>query len=260
MQLSWSPRAFLLKGFLSADECAHLISLAMPKMLKSTVGNSTTGQTYPPDIRTSTGTSLEAQQDAIVAQIESRVSYVSIIPEANQENMQILHHQDGQKYLPHVDYFRDKFNTDPSKGGQRLATVLMYLTTPEEGGETVFPKADQKVSGAGWSDCAKQGMAVKAVRGDAVLFFALRPDGTEDVTSAHGSCPAVKGDKWSATKWIHVGARVCAPPLSAPINHSSLMLAHDVRQSFIVHIGTPDDAHQYSHLLIRYFCEYSDTL
>jgi hypothetical protein len=31
-------------------------------------------------------------------------------------------------------------------GGQRIVTFLMYLSTPEEGGETVFPFADLKVN------------------------------------------------------------------------------------------------------------------
>jgi prolyl 4-hydroxylase len=86
-----------------------------------------------------------------------------------------------------------------------MATVLMYLSTPEEGGETVFPDAEKKVAGDEWSECALKGMAVKAIRGDAVMFFSLNTDGTEDPTSLHGSCPTLKGEKWSATKWIHVG-------------------------------------------------------
>ena len=103
-------------------------------------------------------------------------------------------------------YKRQAYNQDPKKGGQRLATVLMYLTTPEEGGETVFPNADRKVTGDEWSECAKAGMAVKAVRGDAVMFFSLTTEGKEDPTSLHGSCATTKGEKWSATKWIHVGS------------------------------------------------------
>ena len=44
-------------------------------------------------------------------------------------------------------------------------------TTVDEGGETVFPNAQTKVSGPEWSDCAKQGLAVKTRRRDALLFF-----------------------------------------------------------------------------------------
>ena len=33
----------------------------------------------------------------------------------------------------------------------------------------------------------------------------LHPNGTTDPTSLHGSCPTLKGEKWSATKWIHGG-------------------------------------------------------
>lgn len=91
-----------------------------------------------------------------------------------------------------------------------IATVLMYLSTPEEGGETVFPSAGVKVAGAGWSDCARAGFAVKPRKGDALLFYSLLPDGSKDLASLHGSCPVIKGTKWSATKWIHVNKFV--PP------------------------------------------------
>ncbi len=77
-------------------------------------------------------------------------------------------------------------------------------STVEEGGETVFPNADRKVTGEEWSECAKRGLAVKPFKGDAVMFYSLRPDGTTDTSSMHGSCPTTKGSKWSATKWIHV--------------------------------------------------------
>lgn len=72
-------------------------------------------------------------------------------------------------------------------------------------------QADHKVSGEEWSACALKGLAVKAVEGDAVMFFSLHPDGSEDPTSLHGSCPTTRGDKWSATKWIHVASTSCAP-------------------------------------------------
>ena len=47
-------------------------------------------------------------------------------------------------------------------------------------------------------------IAVKPQKGDALLFFSLHPDATTDPDSLHGSCPVIEGEKWSATKWIHV--------------------------------------------------------
>ena len=41
------------------------------------------------------------------------------------EGLQVLHYEVGQKYDAHYDYFLDEFNT--KNGGQRIATVLMYL-------------------------------------------------------------------------------------------------------------------------------------
>lgn len=41
------------------------------------------------------------------------------------EGLQVLHYEVGQKYEAHYDYFLDEYNT--KNGGQRTATVLMYL-------------------------------------------------------------------------------------------------------------------------------------
>ncbi|EFJ44873.1 hypothetical protein VOLCADRAFT_82641 [Volvox carteri f. nagariensis] len=205
IHLSWSPRAFLLKGFLSDEECEHIIAKAKPRMVKSSVVDNASGKSVDSEIRTSTGAWLAKGEDEIISRIEKRVAQVTMIPLENHEGLQVLHYHDGQKYEPHYDYFHDPVNASPEHGGQRVVTVLMYLTTVEEGGETVLPHADQKVSGEGWSECAKRGLAVKPVKGDALMFYSLKPDGSNDPASLHGSCPTLKGDKWSATKWIHVG-------------------------------------------------------
>ncbi|KAK8566029.1 hypothetical protein V6N13_021104 [Hibiscus sabdariffa] len=204
-QLSWHPRAFIYKGFLSSEECDHLITLAKDKLEKSMVADNDSGESIESEVRTSSGMFLQKAQDEVVADIEARIAAWTFLPVENGESMQILHYEHGQKYEPHFDYFHDKANQE--LGGHRIATVLMYLSDVESGGETVFPNSEGKLTqpkDESWSDCAKNGYAVKPRKGDALLFFSLHLDATPDSDSLHGSCPVINGEKWSATKWIHV--------------------------------------------------------
>ncbi|GBG00386.1 prolyl 4-hydroxylase-like [Raphidocelis subcapitata] len=205
VHLSWKPRAFLYKKFLSDEECEHIKDLARPLLTASDVVNTETGVFEASETRTSTGTFLEAGHDEVVRRIEKRVAQVTMTPVENQENMQVLRYANGQKYEPHFDYFLDPLNAAPTNGGQRLLTALMFLHEPEEGGETVFPDSETQTPREGLSPCVKRGLANVPKRGDLLMFYALTPDGLEDPTSLHGSCPTLKGEKWSATIWIHVG-------------------------------------------------------
>lgn len=206
-QLSWRPRAFVYKGFLSDEECDHLIVLAKDKLEKSMVADNESGKSIESEVRTSSGMFLSRAQDEVVAGIEARIAAWTFLPIENGESIQILHYEHGQKYEPHFDYFHDKANQE--MGGHRVATVLMYLSNVERGGETVFPKSEieaklSQPKDDTWSECSKTGYAVKTRKGDALLFFSLHPDATTDPDSLHGSCPVIEGEKWSATKWIHV--------------------------------------------------------
>ncbi|KAL6641256.1 hypothetical protein ACP70R_019437 [Stipagrostis hirtigluma subsp. patula] len=216
--LSWEPRAFVYHNFLSKEECEYLISLAKPHMKKSTVVDSATGGSKDSRVRTSSGMFLRRGQDKVIRTIEKRIADYTFIPAVgrkftdslncseNGEGLQVLHYEVGQKYEPHFDYFHDDFNT--KNGGQRIATLLMYLSDVEEGGETVFPSATVNSSSSPFShelsECAKKGLSVKPKMGDALLFWSMKPDGSLDPTSLHGGCPVIKGDKWSSTKWMRV--------------------------------------------------------
>ncbi|KAF7134323.1 hypothetical protein RHSIM_Rhsim08G0063900 [Rhododendron simsii] len=233
-QISWRPRASIYRGFLTYEECDHLIRLAKDKLEKSMVADNESGKSIASEVRTSSGMFLGKAQDEVVAGIEARIAAWTFLPEENGEAIQILHYEHGEKYEPHFDYFHDKANQQ--LGGHRVATVLMYLSDVTDGGETIFPNSEAKDTqqkGDNWSDCAKKGYAdvtavegddevacgekgigrrnkhflaagVKPYKGDALLFFSLHPDATTDALSLHGSCPVIEGEKWSATKWIHV--------------------------------------------------------
>ncbi|KAE9618000.1 putative procollagen-proline 4-dioxygenase [Lupinus albus] len=192
-QVSWRPRAFLYEGFLSEKECDHLINMAKDKLHKSLVTNNESGKAMLSKARTCSGMFFTKTQDEIISEIESRVATWTFLPRENDEPIQVLCYKHDQQYESHFDYFNDKFNQ--KIGGNRMATVLMYLSNVEKGGETVFPKSES------WHLI----FTVKPKKGDALLFFSLHLNATTDTRSLHRSCPVIEGEKWSATKWIHVG-------------------------------------------------------
>ncbi|XP_021747811.1 probable prolyl 4-hydroxylase 10 [Chenopodium quinoa] len=206
--LSWEPRAFVYHNFLSKEECEYLIKLASPRMEKSLVVDEQTGKSKDSRVRTSSGTFLARGRDKIIRTIEQRIADFTFLPVDHGEGLQVLHYEVGQRYEPHFDYFLEDYST--ANGGQRIATVLMYLSDVEEGGETVFPSAKGNISAVPYwnelSKCGKEGLSVKPNRGDALLFWSMKPDASLDPLSLHGGCPVIKGNKWSATKWIRVNA------------------------------------------------------
>ena len=214
-QISWEPRAFVYHNFLTPEECDHLIALATNAgpdgMKQATVVDPKTGATYPSAQRTSSGHFLLRDQDPIVTRIEERISAFAMIPADHGEGMQILRYRRGQLYEPHYDYFTDKKNL--RWYGQRVATVLMYLSDVKAGGETVFPKHgawiepdEMDVRGRSnsqsASQCARGKLHVRPRRGDALLFHNVHLNGHEDPTSLHGGCAVLGGTKWTATKWM----------------------------------------------------------
>jgi prolyl 4-hydroxylase len=190
--LSWSPRIVIYHQFLSTAECDHLMAQAKPFLVPSQVvddrrPNGTTSDTR----RKSEGMFFPTNHnDPILSAIEKRISLLTLIPPAHGENIQVVHYQVGGEYQPHYDYFNVSSvggASQLSRGGQRVASFLMYLNTPTAGGKTVFPKVNIEVT---------------PVKGDALLFFDCNVDGTVDSLTFHGGAPVIQGEKWLATRWL----------------------------------------------------------
>lgn len=201
--LDEDARIFMFHNFLTEEECDHLISLAKDHLDRSGVVGKEGSKIS--EVRTSNGMFLRRGQDDVVKEIERRIARWTLLPVGNGEGLQILRYDRSQKYDGHYDYF---FNEEATRnGGNRYATVLTYLSDVEEGGETVFPNipAPDGDNGPEFSECARYHLAAKPKKGSAVLFHSIQPSGELERRSLHTACPVIKGVKWSAPKWIHVG-------------------------------------------------------
>ncbi len=185
------PRVIVFGDLLSARECEALIEAARPRLRRSTVVDPVTGGDQAHEARTSYGAGFQRGETELCRRIEQRIARLLDWPVDHGEGLQILRYAVGAQYLPHYDYF------DPAapgnalqlaRGGQRVATLVIYLSTPESGGATLFPEAHLEVA---------------AIRGNAVFFSYDRPHPM--TKTLHGGAPVRAGEKWIATKWLREG-------------------------------------------------------
>jgi prolyl 4-hydroxylase len=179
------PVVRVLENLLTTDECDALIGEAKPRLARALTVD-VDGRHQVDHRRTSQGMFFAMGETPLVQRIEQRIADLLAIPVNHGEGLQILHYQPGQEYEPHFDWFNPDqpgYSAVTARGGQRIASVVMYLNTPEEGGGTAFPRI---------------GLTVTAMRGSAV-YFAYD---TGDEASLHAGLPVLKGEKWIATKWL----------------------------------------------------------
>jgi prolyl 4-hydroxylase len=96
----------------------------------------------------------------------------------------------GGHYDPHFDFARKEETKAFSDlgTGNRIATVLFYMTQPEMGGGTVFTELKTTVMPS---------------KNDALFWYNLYRSGEGDMRTRHAACPVLLGVKWVSNKWIH---------------------------------------------------------
>lgn len=182
------PHIVVFGNVLSDEECSALMEAARRRLTRSLTVAVKTGGEELNDDRTSRGMFFTRGENELVNRIEARLARLLDWPIENGEGLQVLQYLPGAEYKPHYDYFDPAESGTPSilkRGGQRVATLIIYLCTPEAGGATVFPDV---------------GLEVAPQRGHAVFFSYDRPHAS--TLSLHGGAPVLAGEKWVATKWL----------------------------------------------------------
>jgi len=236
-----SPRVFYVHNFLSGDEADTLIARASDPTNPYSVRPSTTGHKSWTDdggaSKANTNPTRTSENgfdiDSAAALAAKRRAFQLLRIEEYDESMadgvQVLRYELGQAYIAHSDYFSTHtsadHNWDPRKAGSnRFATVFLYLSDVEEGGQTVFPRASPVLRGnetarpmptaiteklfpkGGWElELTKKcysSLAITPKKGSAILFYSQTPGGGLDPMSEHGACPILKGKKWAANMWV----------------------------------------------------------
>ncbi|TMU73972.1 2-oxoglutarate-dependent dioxygenase [Pseudomonas fluorescens] len=181
------PRIVVFADFLSEEECELLMAAARPRLERSKVQGKE--ERVLSETRTSEGMFFRRQETDFVGRIEQRISTLLNWPLEYGEGIQVLRYGPGAEFAPHHDYFDPRHFEKPLlRGGQRVATLIMYLHEPEQGGATVFPDIN---------------LSIFPAKGSAVFFSYHKPD--PSTLSLHGGAPVIAGEKWIATKWLREG-------------------------------------------------------
>jgi len=183
------PRTVLFGNLLSDYECDAMIAAAKANGMQrsKTIGHDFDGEKVDP-IRTSEGTFFPRGQTEFIQRLETRISRLLNWPVSHAEGFQVLHYLGGNQYEPHHDYFQPSSVATPrylAHGGQRVGTLILYLSDTEAGGGTIFPETK---------------LSIQPRKGNALFFGYDRPDPA--TRTLHGGAPVVAGEKWIATKWL----------------------------------------------------------
>lgn len=184
------PQVIIYENLLSDEECDALCQLADAAFVPATVVDEADGTFKQHPHRTSEHTCFARGQTALIDTLEKRIARVLDWPVENGEGLQVLRYAIGGEYRAHFDYF-DPQHAGSAKqmetGGQRVGTMLMYLSDVAAGGGTRFPEI---------------GLEMRPHKGSAIYFSSVNDLGQIDPNSLHASVAVVRGVKYAATKWI----------------------------------------------------------
>ncbi|MDG2004330.1 MAG: 2OG-Fe(II) oxygenase [Novosphingobium sp.] len=175
---------FILRNFLSGQECAELIAMIEGERHPSSLANDDS----QPMFRTSETCFLSHAKPAVAA-LDARLAAISGIDPAHGEALQGQRYELGQEFKAHTDFFEPSaadYDEHCAVSGQRTWTFMIYLNDVAAGGATRF-KAINKI--------------VKPEAGKLLAWNNRHPDGSLNAATLHHAMKVRKGLKYVVTRW-----------------------------------------------------------
>lgn len=205
--LSYDPRIAVIHDVLRPSECEIIRNMGAKNLARGTIYSEEDPSGVHSPLRVSKVSWLSDDEHPLLAKLATRIGAATRLSLESAELYQVANYGLGGHYTPHPDAKSLDDRADDALveeiDGNRLATVLLFLSDVPAGGATAFVDPP---------------MAVKPRVGDALFWFNLRPyvgDGWPqyfdfwhekrilDERTWHTGCPVLRGSKWIATKWIH---------------------------------------------------------
>jgi 2OG-Fe(II) oxygenase superfamily/RimK-like ATP-grasp domain len=184
--VSGSPRILICDAFLDEAEIAYVLSLGRNEDALRARGIFIS--------RDETGSSCElpVEDDFGLRPILDRVHATLGFEGQITSTFRYRRYQPGDYHPAHTDDYRiGELNLE--------ATAILYLTTPERGGETRFPNA------------AGGPLQIEPRAGRLALWFNYTADGAVDSRAMHESCPVECGEKITITYFAYRRLRTAEP-------------------------------------------------
>jgi prolyl 4-hydroxylase len=176
----------IVSNVLTPEECKYIIDKATPLFSRSTV----VGIEGADSSRTSQSAWIP-KTDPVAQKVFAKALEYSGKTMADCEDLQVVKYEPNTYYREHHDSCCDGSQgciDFEKEGGQRVATLLVYLNSDFTDGETHFPNLDLKL---------------KADPGSAILF---RPLGSDEAKchpkALHAGLPISSGVKYVCNAWV----------------------------------------------------------
>lgn len=220
--ISLDPLLIYIHGFLHADEIGSLLTTAEPLFKPSTVTKY--GRKVDTPDRTSSSAGLPLHDPTVQCVLGRARDFMGTMMRGEDEMgpPQLVRYTAGQQFNIHHDWYDtpQRAYDGSRRMFNRVASFFAILEDDCTGGETYFPYVDGppahgghstsvehsqsmswKESGPTWREYENGGVAFTPVRGNALFWVNLHPNGTGDERTLHAGLPVREGLKTAMNIW-----------------------------------------------------------